>query len=120
MRLNSGSGPHAPCMLGSMNELNPKDAQARLQQGALLIDVREPNEYDEVHATGAQLMPLSDFQNSYASLPTDAEIIMICRSGARSERAGQFLIDQGYGNVSNLTGGTMAWVQDGLPTGDDK
>jgi len=54
------------------------------------------------------------------TLPRDAEIIMICRSGARSERAGQFLIDQGYGNVSNLTGGTMAWVQDGLPTGDDK
>lgn len=91
-----------------------------MQQGALLIDVREPNEYEEVHATGAQLMPLSEFEQSHGSLPKDAELVMICRSGARSERAAQLLLDNGYSNVSNLKGGTMAWVQDGLPTGDAK
>jgi len=105
-------------MLGGMNEVSPKEAQARMQHGAVLVDVREPNEYEEVHATGARLMPLSSFEQSYADLPKDAEIVMICRSGARSERAGQLLIDNGYSNVSNLKGGTMAWVQDGLPTGD--
>ncbi|WP_456830172.1 rhodanese-like domain-containing protein [Deinococcus sp. UYEF24] len=103
-----------------MNEVSPKEAQSRMQQGAILVDVREPNEYEEVHATGAQLMPLSEFEAAHSSLPKDAEIVMICRSGARSERAGQMLLDNGYTNVTNLTGGTMAWVQDGLPTGDDK
>lgn len=107
-------------MLTDMNEVSPKEAQSRLQQGALLVDVREPNEYEEVHASGARLMPLSTFQDTYSELPKDAELVMICRSGARSERAGQFLLDQGYSNVSNLTGGTLAWVQDGLPTGDDQ
>ncbi len=87
-----------------------------MQQGAVLVDVREPHEYAEVHAQGARLLPLSEFESRYAELPKDAELIMICRSGARSERAGQMLLDQGYGHVSNLTGGTLAWVQDGLPT----
>ena len=107
-------------MLSGMNEVSPTDAQQRMTQGAVLVDVREPNEYDEVHATGAQLMPLSSFESEYSTLPRDAELILICRSGARSERAGQFLIAQGYSNVTNLTGGTLAWVQNGLPTGDDK
>jgi rhodanese-related sulfurtransferase len=103
-----------------MNEVSPKQAQDRLRQGAVLIDVREQNEYDEVHATGAQLMPLSEFETSYSTLPKDAELIMICRSGARSEKAGTFLMDKGYSNVTNLTGGTLAWEQEGLPTGDEK
>jgi rhodanese-related sulfurtransferase len=103
-----------------MNEVSPKEAQIRMQQGAILVDVREPNEYEEVHASGARLMPLSAFEAAHSSLSKDAEIVMICRSGARSERAGQMLLDNGYTNVTNLTGGTMAWVQDGLPTGDDQ
>ena len=107
-------------MLRGMNEVSPKEAHSRMQQGAILVDVRESNEYEEIHASGAQLMPLSEFGAAHGSLPKDAEIVVICRSGARSERAGQMLLDGGYTNVSNLTGGTVAWVQDGLPTGDDK
>ena len=87
-----------------------------MQQGALLVDVREQNEFDEVHAEGAQLIPLSEFETRYAELPRDRELVMICRSGARSARAGEFLKAQGYGEVVNLAGGTMAWVQDGLPS----
>lgn len=101
---------------GAMNAISPQEAQERLQQGALLIDVREPNEYQEIHAQGAQLMPLSEFQERHTELPQDAELIMICRSGARSERAGEMLLQSGYSNVTNLTGGTMAWAQGGLPT----
>jgi rhodanese-related sulfurtransferase len=107
-------------MLEGMNEVSPREAQQRIQKGALLIDVREPNEYQEVHASGATLMPLSGFAGSYNTLPTDAEIILICRSGARSEQAGQMLLESGYSNVTNLTGGTIAWVQGGLPTGDEQ
>ncbi len=87
-----------------------------MQQGALLVDVREQNEFDEVHAEGAQLIPLSEFETRYAELPKDRELVMICRSGARSARAGEFLKAQGYGEVVNLAGGTMAWVEGGLPS----
>ncbi|GGR82722.1 hypothetical protein GCM10008960_07190 [Deinococcus sedimenti] len=103
-------------MLGRMEEVTPQEGQRRVQQGALLVDVREQNEFDEVHAEGAQLIPLSEFEARYAELPKDRELVMICRSGARSARAGEFLKAQGYDSVVNLAGGTMAWVQDGLPS----
>lgn len=85
-----------------------------MQDGALLLDVREPHEYDEVHAEGARLMPLSSFQEHYAELDQTRDVVVICRSGARSAQAAQFLLQQGY-NAVNLQGGTMAWEQDGLP-----
>ncbi|WP_225430062.1 MULTISPECIES: rhodanese-like domain-containing protein [Deinococcus] len=99
-----------------MQEVSPKEAQRRLQHGALLIDVREANEYEEVHAEGAQLMALSEFETRYAELPKDKELVLICRSGARSGRATQFLLDHGYNKAVNLTGGTIAWQDTGLPT----
>ena len=102
-------------MLALMDEVTPQEGQRRVQAGALLVDVREPNEYAEVHAEGAQLMPLSSFEQDYAALPTDREIVLICRSGARSARAGEFLQQRGYSKVTNLAGGTNAWVADGLP-----
>ena len=99
-----------------MNEVSPQEAQQKVNNGAKLIDVREANEYAEVHAQDAKLMPLSDFAASYSELPKDTELIMICRSGARSAQAAQHLLDNGYSNVSNLKGGTLAWQEAGLPT----
>lgn len=103
-------------MLGGMKEVTPAQGQQMLQQGARLIDVREQNEYDEVHAQGAQLLPLSEFEARFAELPRGEALVMICRSGARSARAGQYLLDRGYTDVVNLEGGTLAWMDAGLPT----
>ncbi len=105
-------------MLDFMQEVSPTEAQRRVQNGALLIDVREANEYEEVHAQGAQLLALSELETRFGELPKDKELIMICRSGARSGRATQFLLDHGYSEVLNLTGGTLAWQEQGLPTED--
>lgn len=103
-------------MLSAMIEdVSPQEGLARVQAGALLIDVREPGEYQEVHAEGAQLIPLSEFEARYTEIPQDRELVMICRSGARSARAGSYLLQNGYSNVVNLAGGTMAWVNEGLP-----
>ena len=79
------------------------------------MDVREPNEYQEVHAQGAALLPLSEFESRFSELPRDRPIVMICRSGARSARAGEYLLGQGYSDVTNLAGGTLAWNEAGLP-----
>lgn len=101
-----------------MQEVSPQEAQQQIKNGARLVDVREANEYQEVHAEGAQLMPLSEFETRYSELPKDQPLVMICRSGARSGRAAQYLLDNGYSNVSNLTGGTLAWQEAGLPTAE--
>lgn len=86
-----------------------------MQAGALLVDVREENEYAEVHAQGAKLLPLSELESRFAELPKERELVMICRSGARSARAAEFLNAQGY-HAINLAGGTLAWQEAGLPT----
>ncbi len=100
---------------GGMKEVSPAEGQALVQGGAVLVDVREPNEYSEIHAEGAQLLPLSELEARYAELPKDRPLVMICRSGARSARAGEFLLQNGYADVTNLAGGTLAWNEAGLP-----
>lgn len=102
-------------MLSFMEEVTPQEGLRRVQQGAVLVDVRELNEYQDVHAEGALLVPLSEFEARYSELPADQELVMICRSGARSARAAEFLMQHGYGKVVNLQGGTLAWVDAGLP-----
>ncbi|WP_084050863.1 rhodanese-like domain-containing protein [Deinococcus hopiensis] len=99
-------------------DVSPQEGQKMVQEGALLVDVREPHEYAEVHAEGAQLIPLSEFETRFAELPKDRPLVMICRSGARSARAGGHLLAQGYSDVVNLQGGTLGWIDAGLPTGE--
>ncbi|AFD25328.1 Rhodanese-like protein [Deinococcus gobiensis I-0] len=101
---------------GHMKEANPTEGHQMVQDGALLVDVREQGEYDQIHAEGATLLPLSEFEARYAELPKDRPLVMICRSGARSARAGEYLLANGYGDVTNLAGGTQAWAEAGLPT----
>lgn len=83
--------------------------------GPILVDVREPNEYAEFRAEGAVLVPLSTFMLKYQALPRDRELLLICRTGARSGQATAFLRANGWPDVSNVDGGTLAWVRAGLP-----
>ncbi|GGO18401.1 rhodanese-like domain-containing protein [Deinococcus humi] len=99
-----------------MEEVTPQEGQKRVEQGAMLVDVREQNEYDEIHAQDATLLPLSELESRFSELPRDRELVMICRSGARSARAGEYLMQNGYDRVVNLGGGTLAWAEAGLPT----
>lgn len=79
-----------------------------------LIDVREPHEYEEIHATGAVLIPLGEVLERKNELP-DGPIHIICRSGARSMTACEALAPLGY-DVTNIAGGTLAWVSAGYPS----
>lgn len=99
----------------TLKEASPVAAQKLIADGALLVDVRENNEYAEIHADGARLLPLSELEARYTELPTDQPLVMICRSGARSARAGEFLLQNGFNDVTNLSGGTLAWDEAGLP-----
>lgn len=96
-------------------EVEVEEALERCEDGALLIDVREPDEYTEVHAVGARLIPLAEVGEHADDLPTDAPVYVICRSGARSASAAELLRSRGVDAV-NVFGGTLAWQDAGLPT----
>lgn len=76
----------------------------------LLLDVREPWEYEEFNL-GGQLMPLGELMNRFWELEDhkNDEIVVHCRSGSRSGMAQAVLQANGFSNVRNLTGGVMAW-----------
>jgi rhodanese-related sulfurtransferase len=86
------------------------------EAGALIVDVREPNEYNQIRARGAVLLPLGRLNGRVKDLPRDREILLMCRTGGRSANATQYLAANGFENVTNVKGGIVAWYQAGLPT----
>ena len=88
--------------------------------GVPVVDVRMPDEYAAGHVPGATLLPLPEVPERAGELPRDRTVYLICRSGARSQRACAYLRDQGVDAV-NVTGGTLAWIEAGhdVVTGPD-
>lgn len=78
----------------------------------LLLDVREPWEFDVCRLPNAKLMPMRSIPARYLELQRDAEIVVVCHHGARSYQVALFLEHQGFGNVINLYGGMAAWSRD--------
>jgi rhodanese-related sulfurtransferase len=94
-------------------EISVDEVEGRLDAGAVLLDVRQPDEYGEAHVPGAWLIPLDEVPARAGELPPDTEILVICRSGARSHRAAEFLIDRHHLPAVNVAGGTLAWIDSG-------
>ncbi|MDE9366571.1 rhodanese-like domain-containing protein [Luteipulveratus sp. YIM 133132] len=95
----------------------PTTPQA-LTDDAVLLDVREQDEWDAGHAPGAVHIPLAEVPNRLEELPDAEPLPVICRSGGRSGRAVQWLSAQGYPAV-NVEGGMQAWAQGGKPVVSD-
>ncbi|MCA0427907.1 MAG: rhodanese-like domain-containing protein [Bacteroidetes bacterium] len=95
-----------------MQDITVQELKERIGKGEKLtiIDVREPHEYEEFNI-GAQLIPLGTLPSKIADLESlkNQEIIVHCRSGARSANAKMFLSDNGFDQVRNLLGGMLAW-----------
>jgi rhodanese-related sulfurtransferase len=94
-------------------DISVKDLKARMDAGDqdfVLIDVREPGEH-EAFNIGGELIPVGTIAGAVDQLEAhkDKEVIVYCRSGARSGMAQGFLQQAGFKNVRNLTGGMMAW-----------
>ena len=88
-----------------------QELKEKLERGdkIVLIDVREPWEYNIAKIPSAQLIPLGTLGTEYKKLDPNAEIVLHCHMGMRSMDATQFLLQQGFKNVKNLTGGINAW-----------
>jgi len=76
----------------------------------VLLDVREPWEFDTCHIEGSQLVPMASVPARVVELDAAAETVVICHHGARSANVGMFLERQGFTNVINLAGGVAAWA----------
>jgi rhodanese-related sulfurtransferase len=94
--------------------LTATEAQKKVNDGAVLLDVRDLPEWRAGHAPQARHLPLGDLRDRLTELPTDTPVVAVCRSGRRSAIAARLLTRHGY-TASNLTGGMHAWVAAGLP-----
>ncbi len=105
--------------------LSIEEAQEKLDGGdAVMVDVRDPHEYVEVHATGVRLIPVNTVMNELKQIRDFAgekkEVLFICKMGGRSALAAEYAAAAGLDEVElfNVEGGTDAWAEAGFPTGD--
>jgi len=93
-------------------EITPVELKKKMDAGEtpLILDVREPNEYQINKIAGSTLIPLGELPRRYQELPRDREIIAQCKMGGRSAKAMEFLKTVGFTNVKNLRGGILEWI----------
>ena len=95
-----------------IEEVSVDELEERLVEGARLIDVRRPYEFDEMRVAGAVLVPLATVPDNVDAFRGEGPVYVICKTGARSARACEFLAAQGVEAV-NVAGGTLAWIRSG-------
>jgi rhodanese-related sulfurtransferase len=108
------SKPGEVTEVGPTPQVSARSAHRLVEAGALLLDVREPDEWHAGHAPGAALMPMALVRGRQAELPRDRRIVVMCRSGGRSAAVTDSLLAAGFDAV-NLAGGICAWSAVGLP-----
>ena len=100
-----------------VESISATDVQAALKdkvKAPFVLDVRQPDEYQSGHISGAKLIPLNELGARLSELPQDRTIVCVCRSGARSGVAARQLASIGYKTL-NLSGGMMSWEMNRLP-----
>ena len=97
-------------------EINANEAKAMQDAGAFMLDVREQSEWDEMHMPGATLIPLGQLASRLSEVPKDKPVVVVCRSGNRSQQGRDILAANGFGSVTSMAGGMKAWSSTGLPT----
>lgn len=100
-----------------LRNIDVQQAQQMKSQGALLIDVREPDEYADGHAPGSVLIPVGQLNKRLKELDgyQNKPVVLICRSGRRSVAAAEVLQKAGFAEIRNVVGGMTAWERAGLP-----
>ena len=100
-----------------IRELSPVEALARLQAGALLVDVREGHERELGMAQGASGIAMAELERDPATYvpDVDTELLLICQGGRRSQLVAENLAARGYRNIASVAGGTSAWEAASLP-----
>lgn len=90
------------------------EAYQMYEEGTFVLDVRTPEEWDEYHAPNTTLIPLDELASRVNELPKDEPIVVICRSGNRSQTGRDILLQAGF-NATSTNGGLNAWRDSGYP-----
>ena len=97
-----------------MRELSAQELKAHLEscnEQPLLLDVRQPWEYDVCRIENSVLLPMSQITAEYNTLDSNRETVVICHHGIRSRRVGRYLEEAGFSNIINLSGGVAQWAK---------
>lgn len=105
----SGAGGGLPA------NVSVDEAYAMVQDGAFMLDVRELSEWNEFHAPVATLIPLGELAARLNELPRDRKIVVVCRSGNRSQQGRDILLAAGFTQVTSMDSGMNAWQTSGYP-----
>lgn len=103
-----------------VTEITAAQAYEKYQAGAFFLDVRTEAEYAAAHIANSVLIPLEELETRLDEVPRDRDVVVICRSGVRSKEGATILRRAGFGRVSCLTGGLLAWNQAGYPLEADE
>ncbi|HEX4897760.1 MAG TPA: rhodanese-like domain-containing protein [Candidatus Limnocylindrales bacterium] len=107
-----GAASQTPSMASTVSVA---DAAVLRDDGAIIIDVREPDEWAAGHIPGAILIPLGELPSRIGDVPPNRPIVVVCRSGNRSAQGRDILIGAGFPAVTSLDGGMNDWAGAGLP-----
>jgi sulfur-carrier protein adenylyltransferase/sulfurtransferase len=104
----------APDLTKAVPQIPVRELERRMNSGQpfVLLDVREPFEFEMARIVGARLIPLGELPARWQELDREKEIFVFCHSGVRSERAAEFLRSAGFSKVANVAGGIDAWSEE--------
>lgn len=87
--------------------------------GYFIVDVRTPEEFGEGHIKGATLIPVSEIETRLSEIPAEQAVVVYCKSGSRSLKAANLLVENGYPEVLDMDGGIEVWKAMGYPLAMD-
>lgn len=98
------------CNSSTYENINVEEAKEMIQKGEYtVIDVRTPDEYASGHIPGSELIPLQVIDGMSDELDKNGKYIIVCRSGNRSQQASDILVQKGFKQIYNMTGGMNNW-----------
>ena len=114
--LPRGNSTESPALASLPKEISVAQAEELYNSGAFVLDVRQPEEWNQVHIPGTTLIPLGDLQNRLSEVPKDKQVVVVCRSGNRSQQGRDILLNAGFDQVTSMAGGVTQWSAAGYPT----
>ncbi len=109
--------PNSP--VGEIPTVDVAEARRRVEAGAILLDVREAVEWETGHADAARWIPMGEIGTRHTELPSESAVVVMCRSGNRSGKVTEALVQAGY-DAHNIAGGMQAWAEAGFSVVTDQ
>ncbi len=104
-----------PARVSLPAEITVAQAAEKRDQGAFILDVREPADWQQFHIPGATLIPLGQLPNRLNEVPKDRPVVVVCRTGHRSGQGRDILLNAGFTQVTSMAGGMTEWQAQVMP-----